>query len=49
MFIIFFRSVPWGQGFFWLSFCDHEIVKNNKSEHLWSSHSRKGVIFLQEV
>ena len=36
--------------FFWLSnFCDHEIVKNNKNEHLWSLNSQKDVIILQEV
>ena len=36
--------------FFWLSnFCGHEIVKNNKSEHLWSSNSQKDVIFWHEV
>ena len=36
--------------FFRLSnFCDHEIVKNNKNEHLWSSNSQKDVVFLQEV
>ena len=36
--------------FFCLSkFCDREIVKNNKNEHLWSLNSQKHVIFLQEV
>ena len=31
------------------NFCDDEIVKNNKNDHLWSSNSQKDVIFSQEV
>ena len=35
---------------FWLTdFCDDEIVRNNKNEHLWSSNGQKNVMFLQEV
>ena len=30
-------------------FKNHEIVKNNENEHLWSLNSQKDVIFLQEV
>ena len=48
--VLLLISDSYGHVFFWLSnFCDDEIVKNNKNEHLWSSDSQKDVIFLQEV